>query len=182
MRLPLQITFRDMPPSKAIEAKIRERATKLDRFFDGIMACRVVVEAPHARHHKGKLYHVRVDLTVPNNELVVTRSHGEDHAHEDVYLAIRDAFRATQRQLEAYSRRLRGDVKAHEEAPEGRVVRVFREEGYGFIAAAAGYEVYFHKNSVVDGAFTKLDVGSGVRFHEEPGENGPQASTVIPVD
>jgi ribosomal subunit interface protein len=167
-----------MDPSKAIEAKIRERAERLDRFFDGIMSCRVVVEAPHAHHHKGKLYHVRIDLTVPNNELVVNRRNDGNHAHEDVYVAIRDAFKALQRQLEEYAGRLRGEVKTHEASPHGEVVRLFPEDGYGFIRTATGHELYFHKNSVLDDAFGKLAVGSEVRFSEEAGERGPQASSV----
>ena len=73
MNLPLQVTFRGMPRSKAVEAHIREKADKLDVFYKKIMGCRVVVEAPHRRLHKGKHYHVRIDLTVPGGELVVNR-------------------------------------------------------------------------------------------------------------
>jgi ribosomal subunit interface protein len=105
----MQISFRDMEPSGAVEAKIRERVAKLERFYDRIMGCRVVVEAPHRRHHQGKLFHVRVDLTVPGSELAVTREPAERHAHEDVFVAIRDTFDAAQRQLEEYARRQRGD-------------------------------------------------------------------------
>jgi len=178
MQLPLQITFRDMDPSPAIEAKIRERATRLDRYYDRIMSCRVVVEAPHRRHHQGKLYHLRIDLTVPDGELAVTRERAEHHAHEDVYVAIRDAFDAAQRQLEDYARRHRRDVKFHEEVPPARVVRIFPDDGYGFLQTPDGREVYFHANSVLNGAFSRLDVGTLVNFAEEMGEKGPQASTV----
>ena len=73
MKIPLQITFRDMAPSPAIEDNIREKAAKLDELHDGIMGCRVTVEAPHRHHHKGKAYVVRIDLTVPGGELVINR-------------------------------------------------------------------------------------------------------------
>ncbi|HKJ71549.1 MAG TPA: HPF/RaiA family ribosome-associated protein, partial [Gammaproteobacteria bacterium] len=73
MQLPLEVTFRGMDHSDAMEAKIRERAEKLERYVERIMGCRVVVEAPHKHHHKGKIYHVSLDVTVPGNELVVNR-------------------------------------------------------------------------------------------------------------
>ncbi|MCE2510461.1 MAG: ribosome-associated translation inhibitor RaiA [Alphaproteobacteria bacterium] len=107
METPLQISFRNMDPSEAVEANVREKASKLERFFDRITSCRVVIEAPHRHHHKGKLYNVRIDLTVPGKELVVTHSGPGNHAHEDVYVAIRDAFGAAARQLEDHARKIR---------------------------------------------------------------------------
>ena len=178
MKLPVQITLRYMEPSAAVEAKIRERVAKLDRYYQRIMGCRVVVEAPHRRHHQGKLYHVRVDLTVPGGELVVRREPAEHHTHEDVYVAIRDAFDAAQRRLEDYARQQRGDLKTHVEPCRGRVVKLFEEKGYGFLETGDGREVYFHANSVHDGDFGKLEVGSEVEFAEEVGDKGPQASNV----
>ena len=85
MQLPLQITFRDMEPSDAVEANIRERAARLDRFYDHIMSCRVVVESPHSHHNKGRLFEVSIDVTVPDGELLVNQGHHhKDHSHEDV--------------------------------------------------------------------------------------------------
>lgn len=181
MQLPLQITFRDMEASPAIESRIRKRASKLERIFERITACRVVVEAPHHHHHKGKLYHVRIDITVPQEELVVSREPKDRHAHEDVHTAIHDAFKAAERQLEDYVRRRRGQVKTHDNASHGRVAKLFPDTGYGIITTPAGLEIYFHAHSVPNDGFGKLDVGSEVRFVESMGENGPQASTVTPV-
>jgi len=113
MQIPVQITFRDMEPSAAIEERVRERAAKLERYFDRITSCRVIVEEPHLRQHKGKLFHVRVDITVPGNELVANRSSADNHAHEDVYVAIRDAFKAAERQLEEHAKKRQGRVKTH---------------------------------------------------------------------
>lgn len=110
----LQISYRDVPATDAIEAKVRERAARLERYHDHIMGCRVMIESPHRRHHQGNLYHVRIDLTVPGGELVITREPTEHHAHEDLYVAIRDAFDAAQRRLEDHARRQRGAVKTHE--------------------------------------------------------------------
>jgi len=113
MQLPLQITFRNIPPSEAVEAKVRERAEKLTRITDNILACRVTVEAPHKHHHKGSTYQVRIDLAVPGNEIVVSRDPGLNHAHEDIYVAVRDAFDAVRRQLENYVRQRQGKDKQH---------------------------------------------------------------------
>jgi cold shock CspA family protein len=181
MELPLQITFRYMEPSETVEAKIRERAEKLDRYYDRIMGCRVVVEAPHRHHHQGKLFHVRIDLTVPGGELVVSREPAQHHAHEDIYVALRDAFNAAQRRLEDYARKQRGTLKVHEAPPQARVSKLFPMEGYGFIETPDGREVYFHKNSVLNDGFDRLEVGSAVQFVEEQGEKGLQASTVRPA-
>jgi ribosomal subunit interface protein len=114
MQLPLQITFRHMDSSPAVEAEIRKRTDRLERFSDRITACRVVVEAPHQHHRKGKLFSIRIDLSVPGEEIPVTHSGPQNHAHEDIYVAIRDAFNTAGRLLEDHTRKIRGDVKAHE--------------------------------------------------------------------
>ena len=113
MNFPLDISFRNMDPSPAVEERIREKAVKLERFHNRIIGCTVVVEAPHRHQHKGKLYSVHIDIRVPGKDLVVDRAKPLDHAHEDVYLAVRDAFNAAARQLEDHTRRMRGDVKTH---------------------------------------------------------------------
>ncbi len=176
MKLPIQITARNVSPSEAVKEAIFERAASLEQFSDRIMGCRVMVEAPHRHHHQGVQYNVRIDLTVPGAELVV-----KHQAHEDIYVAIRDAFNAARRQLEEYERRVRGVVKSHEEKPHGFVTKLFSEKGYGFLEGPEGYEVYFHRNSVLNNAFDRIAVGAQVRFVEEPGEKGPQASTVVIV-
>ena len=93
MPIALQISFRNMDPSPAVEERIREKAEKLERFHDRIVGCTVVVEAPHRHHHKGKLYNVRLDISVPRKDVVVDRAKPIDHAHEDVYVAVRERRR-----------------------------------------------------------------------------------------
>ena len=177
MKLEVQVTFRDMEPSRVIEQAIREKAAKLDQFHDRITGCRVVVAAPHRHHHKGRLYNVRIDMTVPGGELVVNRDNSQDAAHHDVHVAVRDAFNAARRQLQDYARRRRGEVKTHPEGHTARVSKLFSAKGYGFIETSDGREIYFHENSVVEG-FQRLTLGTRVRFTEEEGLKGPQASTV----
>ena len=107
MQEPLQISYRDVEPSAAIDAAIRERALKLEEFFDRITGCRVMIESPHRHHRQGRLYHLRVELAVPGRVLVVNRDPQEDQSHEDIYVAIRDAFDAVRRQLEDYAHEMR---------------------------------------------------------------------------
>lgn len=169
-----------MDPSEAIESMIRERSARLERFHDRIVRCHVVVDVPHRHQRKGRLYAVRVDITTPTGEIAVTRDPQGDHSHEDLNVVVRDAFDTAARRLEDEVRRRRGDVKAHEETELGHVVRLFPAKGYGFLVTSDEVEIYFHKNSVVGGAFSKLEVGSEVRFTLAPDESakGPQASSV----
>jgi ribosomal subunit interface protein len=117
MKHPLQITARNMSLSEAAKAAIQEKAAKLDAVDDGIIGCRVLVELPHKHHHQGARYNVRIDLTIPGAELVVTRE-----PHEDLYVAIRDAFDAARRQLrERRNQRINGaDVRETVRHPADR--------------------------------------------------------------
>jgi len=174
MDIPLQITVRNVEVSESTRALIRGHAAKLDRFYDRITACRVLVGVPQ-RYRIGQpiAYSVRIDLVVPGGELVVRRK-----PRDDLVTAIQDAFDAVARQLQDHARVQRGDVKRGV-APERAVVRrLFSYDGYGFLETPEGEEVYFHRNSVLDGAFDGLEVGTTVRYAQEMGERGPQATTV----
>lgn len=173
MQLPLQIVFRDVARSDAVETVIREKADKLGLFFDRIMSCRVTVGIIQKHKHQGKLFNIRVDLTVPGSEIVVNRDKAED-----VYVAIRDAFDVAKRRLEEYARRIRGEVKVHEAESHGHVVRLLPEEGYGFIEKADGSELYFHVYNCVHPDFNLLKVGDEVTFLEEAASEGLQANRV----
>ncbi|MHA1566815.1 MAG: HPF/RaiA family ribosome-associated protein [Alphaproteobacteria bacterium] len=183
MDTPLQVSFRNMDRSEAVEARVREKAAKLEKIYSHLTSCRVVVESPERRHHKGNLYHVRIELGLPGKELVVSRHPKDKQAHEDVYVAIRDAFDAARRQLEDRVRKMDGRVKTHEVPLHGKVLRLFPNEGYGFIDASDGREIYFHENSVLRDGFDKLETGHEVRLVVAEGESaqGPQASTVVPL-
>jgi len=170
MKIPMQITLRNVDHSDALEAHIREKAKKLENFFEHIVSCRVVVEMPHNHKHQGKAFNVRLDIGVPGREIVVNRDR-----HEDVYVALRDAFDAVRRQLEDYVQRMRGETKTHQPEFIGEVVRLFPDDGCGFILRADGDELYFHRDNVVSPAFNQLNVGDEVKFVEELAAEGPQA-------
>lgn len=120
MKIPLEIVFRNMERSDAVEARVREKALRLERFFDNITRCRVVVEAPHRHHRHGKRYQIGIEIGVPGKRLMVDHAGPADPSHEDVYVAIRDAFSAATRRLEDHVRILRGKVKSHEAPPHDR--------------------------------------------------------------
>lgn len=196
MELPTQITFRNMESSENVKEWIRSEADKLETFYKPIMGCRVAVEIPHRHRRKGAAYGVRIDLTLPGREIVVKRSptlahrlrqvretaltkHEElDGPRKNLRMAISQAFEAARRRLQEYARKQRREVKTHEPFPVARVTRIFPDDGFGFITAPDGREIYFHQDSVLNGAFKRLKVGTVVHFAEEKGEKGLQASTV----
>ena len=182
MAIRLDLTFRDISPhEETAKAEIKKRAKKLSRMYSPIMNCRVVVEASHKHKSHGQHFIVSIELNTPRKKIVVNREKHKRRSHEDINVAIRDAFDAAERMIEDYAQEKRGKVKQHEMPPHGRVSRIFPEEDYGIIETSTGDEVYFHRNSVLEGVFEKLEPGSEVRFHLEQGEKGPQASTVHPV-
>jgi ribosome-associated translation inhibitor RaiA len=187
MMLPVQTTFRNMDASAAVAGRVQEEAEKLDKYFPRITSCRVIVEAPRRHHRHGDPFHIRIELEVPGKELVVKHEpnlkreeQGEWHKrlevggpHQDVYMAIREGFKAMRRQLRDYVRCLRHEVKVHHRAPHAKVSKLFPKEGYGFIETLDGREIYFHENSVANWAFEPLDIGDEVIFSEEAGDEGP---------
>jgi cold shock CspA family protein/ribosome-associated translation inhibitor RaiA len=178
MKLPLQITFRHMEPSPAFETRIHELTARLEKFCDQIMRCRVVVEAPHRHNSKGKLYDIRIDITVPDKEIAIRLGSPNHHAHENPYVALRDSFRAARRQLQDYQRERSQQVKVHVSPPQGYISELYPAEDFGRILTDDGRLIYFHRHSVLGRSFDKLTTGTRVRFAEEAGDKGPQASTV----
>lgn len=175
MKIPLQITSRNFELTDAIKDAIREQAEKLDRIYDQIIRCEVVLEAPHQRKLKGVTYNVRINITMPGGQIKVKKE-----LHEDLYVSINRSFDRAHRQLKQFISQQRRDVKYHDETPFGIITKIFVEKGYGFLTTPEGREIYFHKNSVVGGKFKDLEAGLKVRFVEADGEKGPQASTVKP--
>ena len=173
-----QVSFDDLPIDEAVRDAALDHVAQLERLTDRITGCHVVVAQPHRHHREGRLYSVRVDLVVPGGEIVVNRDHHLNHAHEDVFVALRDAFDAARRRLEDRVRRMRGVEKIHATRARGRISQFFPLQGYGFIETPDGREVYFHRHAISDLEFHAADVGSPVFFSEEEGDDGPQASAV----
>jgi ribosomal subunit interface protein len=173
MKMPLQIVFHGLEPSAAIEAAAREKAGKLDQFSADIMSCRVTIELEHKHHHQGRPFAVKIDLTVPGHELRVDRV-----AHEDVYVALRDAFDHMKRRLEDVVQRTRGQQKHHAEPLHGTVARLDVNERFGFIRTPDGDEYWFGPDNLESARFETLQVGVAVQFLPEVAAEGRQAKRV----
>jgi len=173
--LPLRIAAPSIELSPAVEAEIRDHAARLSHYYARITSCVVTIDVPE-RHRKNQAQQcrVRLEIGLPGGEVVINRQ-----PRNEVRTAVQDAFAAARRRLEDYGRRQQHAVKVHEPQPVGRVSQYYPLAGYGFLEASDGHEVYFNATSVLDGGFTRLDVGTEVRFTEEAGERGPQASSVV---
>ena len=196
MILPLQTTYRNFPRSRGLDALIQEEAAKLELFFDRITSCRVLVERAEHHHRHGAPFHIRIDLRVPGEEIVVNRSPDiratllandvprssksaeVNAANKDAPLAVRTAFHEAGRRLQDYVGRKGGFPKSRQAPTTGEVAKIGEE--YGFLRDTDGDEIYFHRNSVLDDGFDQLHVGSTVRFVAEAGDQGLQATTVDP--
>lgn len=182
MQTPVEIEFQEMAASPGIQELVTDHVNKLEQRYGRITASRVVIKGPGNRHQTGGLYDVNIRLALPDGrEVNIGRTPRTDERHSDLPFAINDAFKRARRQLQDNARRMRGMIKSHEGQPVGTVVRIDPAGEFGFLQSGDGAEIYFHRNSVVDGEFSELTVGSRVSFADEIGEKGPQATTVKPL-
>ena len=179
MQTPVEVEFQEMVSSPAVQDMLAEHVKKLEQLFGRITACRIVVKGPGKRHKTGGLYEINIRLALPDGrEVDIGRTPKEDERHSDLPFAINDAFKRAGRRLQDSARRMEGMVKSHEGQSIGTVVRLDASGEFGFLRSSDGEEIYFHRNSVLDGAFSELAIGSRVVFADEIGEKGAQATTV----
>jgi len=179
MQTQVEIDFQGMDARPELHTVIAEHVVELEQRYGRVIACRVVLKGPGGHHQTGGLYEVNIRLALPDGrEVNVDRTAQADERHSDLTFAINDAFKRARRQLQDQVRELQGQVKHHEGSPIGTVVRLDPSGEFGFLETGDGREIYFHRNSVLDDAFSQLAVGTRVTFAEEVGEKGPQASTV----
>jgi len=184
MRIPLEISYREVEKSDALELLIREKAAKLEEIQEDIVSCRIAVEKVQEHQRSGSPYRVRIVTRIPpGKELVVNREPGEGDPSEQLKTAVNKAFDAMRRQVRKQKEKQLGEVKTpSQEAFLGHVVRLDPDQDFGFLRSLEGREVYFHRNSVVHDGFDRLEIGTGVRYVPQEGAQGPQASTVQIVD
>ncbi len=175
--VPLELSFREVSHSDDLENLVRKHVDRLQRFCNHIDSCRVAVEKPHRHQGAGDEYRVRIDMRVaPGHEIVVSKSETD----ASIQKVIRDAFHIAERRVKDLNGRQRGQVKAHAaHEVHGIVTKLL--DGYGFITSE-GREIYFHEHSLISDDFRDLRLGMGVAFSEEPGDDGPQASSVRVID
>jgi cold shock CspA family protein/ribosome-associated translation inhibitor RaiA len=181
MDVPLEIAFHNLESSAAVETRVRERVAKLEKLFPRLVACRVVVEAPHRQHQKGNIYRVRVEMSVPGEDLVVSKEPNraqERFADPDIYTVLKDAFDTAERMLKDYKGKQSGDVKIHDTPMHGHIMRINAGNDFGFLRTAQGTQLWFHRNAVMNEELESFKEGDPVHYVEVLGETGPQASKV----
>ena len=184
MQSPPEITYDGVERTPAIDTLIQRQLARLEKVCDHIVSVDVGIQANSQSQRTGNSYRVRIDTRVPRgHEMVVKRVSTASRQFEPLPTVIRRAFKSAERQLATLVERQRREVKTH---PQNEVMafvdRILRDRGYGFLRALDGHQVYFHKNSCLHGEWDRLAVGTGVRYTEEEGENGLQASSLEIVD
>ncbi len=184
MEIPLELTFRGLDRTEEREELIREKVAKLEQVCDTITSCRVTVEQAQESQQTGNPLNLRIEVRVPrHNEVMINQKMDADEAADPFGRLVRDAFQAAQRKLREITERQRDEVKPTVSPDQlGLVTKLFAERDYGFLETMDRREVFFHRNSVLNNDFDRMTVGTGVRFVEEEGEKGPQASSVLIVD
>ena len=142
------------------------------------------MEKPQKNLNNGSPFRIRIDLRIPpGHEIVIKREPGEGDMNDSLYAIVREAFEAARRKIQELVEIQRSETKTHPAQETVAIVsELHPEEGYGFIRTINGREIYFHKNSVLHSEFEKIKTGTCVRFFEEQGDKGPQASTVQIID
>ncbi|MBW4706802.1 ribosome-associated translation inhibitor RaiA [Roseobacter sp. YSTF-M11] len=183
MKPQVEITFKDIEHSDAVETRIRERVAKLLAMSENIRRCHVWVRVPHRRGRKPAAYVIDLSVQMTGSSLHVDHRPGDDTAHTDIYVAIRDAFNAMERQLRKWKEQHKGRPQTHETPLQGRIESLDGYAECGQIATTDGRLIYFHRNSVVNDGYDGLNEGDVVELSVDTrdAEEGPHARFVRPV-
>lgn len=174
----LKIQYLGFAESNAVSAAVWDYVVNLEKFYSQIMSCHVIISNPPRKHQKGGIYHVKIRMHMAGADIIIDKEPGANHAHEDVYVALRDAFDAAKRKVEDFARIRAGRVKETVGPMHARIIRILDAEDCGFVLSEDHREIYFHRNALVNGEFEKLKVGQEVRFSEGMGEKGPQVTSM----
>ncbi|HLK81545.1 MAG TPA: HPF/RaiA family ribosome-associated protein [Xanthobacteraceae bacterium] len=182
MQTPVEIDFHGLKADERLRACVMKNISVLEQRFGRITAGRVVIRAPSERHRTGGVCEITIRLSLPQGrEVDIGRSEKAEKADPrlaDPVVALNAAFKRARRRLQDHARRMRGDVKTHDGPPIATVKRFDEAGGFGFLETRDGREIYFHRNSILDGGARQMEPGTRVTFCEEMGNKGPQASTV----
>ena len=179
MQIPLDIDYRNVNKTEALEDRIRERVAKLDRLSDKLSSCHVSVEKLHQHQDSGRRFRVRLVLHhPPGQEVVVDRNSSGGDVHQEAHQVVDEVFDTAERKLKRLLDKLHGDVKSHpQQEPSAVIVEIDHEKGEGRLRTLEGRELFFNDETSVD-EFRHLDVGDGVSFIEGHTEEGPYANSV----
>jgi cold shock CspA family protein len=185
MDVPPEIAFRGLEPTDDLKALILEGMDDLEKVYPRLVSCRAMVADTTPDRHSGHTYRARLEIGIPGKALVVDEKPPPGVEPRRVEQTVRDAFKVGRRLLQKEKDRQRGAVKRHDLPPHGRVVRLLTDPTgvrYGFLESREGTQVYFQETALVDMAYDELEVGAEVRYTAAEGHDGPQASTVAPLD
>lgn len=182
METPIEIMFDQMDPSPGLRARVRMHAEALERFAARIERCRVVI-ARRQGDDQGDRFSVHITVDLPGSDTCPMSIRSKDETHPNVQAALRQAFDSVVRLLEDHMPVWSNEIPRHKAPSLGRVVRLFKDEGFGFVETSEG-EIYFSHDNVADDAFDRLEVGDQVRLvaMDRSSEDGRQAATLYPVD
>ena len=182
MSIPTDITFQGIDHSDAIEAKIHERLARLEAMSPDLHKIHVWVRAPHQKH-KATQYVIDLSAEMPGKTLAISRQPGDNYAHTDIYVAIRDAFEAMERKLRKWSDTRKGHPEVHVQPVQGRIASLDGYKECGQIQTTDGRLIYFHRNAVQSGRFDSLNEGDTVELSidNKDADEGPHASFVRQV-
>jgi cold shock CspA family protein len=181
MQVPIEIRFHGLEPSESLESEVRAQAERLNRLYGRLTACRVSIEPPPHQRRTGNLWNVHIELSVPGKTLVVSREPHKAHlrhARPDIRKAVKEAFKAAERQLKEFKQVRRGEVKPHDVPLQGQVASLDPAGNYGFLITNTGGELYFSRTSVMNDGFDRLKVGDTVHYSQIDGDSGPVANKV----
>ncbi|MCH2534848.1 MAG: HPF/RaiA family ribosome-associated protein [Bdellovibrionales bacterium] len=170
------ITFTDFEASESIKEEVRTYLDKIESIYDRVISCDVVISIPHKSSNK-PFYHIKINLFLPGEDILVTREAEVDNDHTNIHRAMHDAFQQLIRQLKLKLEKIR-QIDVRNIPPHAKITKIFFDEGYGFIETINRREIYFHKNSLVGEKFENLQIGEEVRFNEEQGFKGPQVTSM----
>jgi ribosome-associated translation inhibitor RaiA len=173
MQVPLNIVFRHMEKSDAVEERIIQKLDKLEDSYGEIISCNVVIEQVNKNQNQGRLFNIRINLNLPKKEIVIT--HQKD---EDLFVVVRDALNSLTHKIEAHFDKLKNLVKDHEEVLHGQVSKLFEHDQYGFILSDNNDEYYFSATNLHGCDFDHLKLGDAVKFIEVVAQEGLQANRV----
>ena len=186
MEIQPEVAFREVPRTDELENEIVEGIERLEEVYPQLVTCRVMVEDETPGRESGNEYRVRLEMSIPNKNVVVDQDHTEAGEFREVDQMIREAFEVGRKRLRKIKELQRRDVKTQELPPHGRIVRLLTDDTgarYGFLMDRDGREIYFHENALSDDlSWDELEIGDEVRFAAAEGDEGPQASTVAPLD
>ena len=183
MQIQVEIAFTHVAPSDEIKDLIADKIAHLEKIYDGIISAHVQIRAPHQRHQTANLFSVTIELRVPGRALVVRRDQDKAVRHEHLRVTLREAFAAMEVALRHWKDTAKGAVKSHGATLQGEIVQLDLAREFGQILATDNRLIYFHKNSLVDGAFGALRLHDKVALVVGGDDSviGPHASTVRPI-